>query len=77
MVTRETVAVNATYEFALKPGRYLLQAHFAQSVNVVPSIVITENGVVHVEVPATAAPWIGVTVHARQMGHVDIPNTCM
>jgi hypothetical protein len=41
VVGQESVAANATYRFALEPGRYVMEARFPQPSNAAPYIDIT------------------------------------
>lgn len=57
VAAQATIATNASYQFGLAPGKYVLQAHFPA--------------------PATAVPFISITVTAGASEHVDIPNMCI
>jgi len=53
IAARETIATNASYQFGLPPGEYVLQAHFPAPANVTPFIAITVRAGVtqHVDIP--------------------------
>jgi hypothetical protein len=50
---QEQVSTNSSYQFALAPGEYVLQAHFPPPANVTPFVSITvESGTTkHVDIP--------------------------
>ena len=50
---QQTVTTNASYQFALAPGDYVFQAHFAPPANVSPFVSVTlQSGVTkHVDIP--------------------------
>ena len=41
VAARENMATNASFTFALGPGDYVLQAHFATPANVTPFVDVT------------------------------------
>lgn len=53
VAARATVATNASYQFDLTPGTYVLQAHFPAPANAVPFIGITVKvgATEHVDIP--------------------------
>jgi hypothetical protein len=63
VVVGEQVGVDASYDFILGPGDYVLRARFPP-----PSFPVPSGSVIE--------PWVAVTVHAGQTEHIDIPNMC-
>jgi len=53
VAAQETVATNASYQFALGPGDYVLQAHFPPLANVTPfiSVTVTAGITEHADIP--------------------------
>ena len=60
VVGREEVSYGGSYEFFLKPGTYVLQGLVAG----LPALV------------ANQGPWVGITVKAGVVEHIDVPNDC-
>ena len=63
VVVTEQVGVDASYDFILEPGHYVLRARFPPPAITAPSVSMIE-------------PWVSVTVHTGQTTHIDIPNMC-
>ncbi len=55
VVAREAVSANASYRFALDPGRYVLQAHYSYPSSVDPFIAVTVKigTVLNIDIPDT------------------------
>jgi len=53
VVAQQTIATDATYRFAVQPGHYVLDAHFAPPANVVPfvSTTVYAGEVVRLDIP--------------------------
>jgi uncharacterized membrane protein len=53
VAAQETVATNASYQFGLAPGKYVLQAHFPAPANAIPfiSITVKVGTAEHVDIP--------------------------
>lgn len=55
VAARETVAINGSYQFALAPGDYVLEAHFSPPAGITPSTSVTVKAgtTEHVDIPNT------------------------